>query len=193
MGTVHLWRNTATHRMLQHTTKQKKLQHTEYCNTTQKHLQNTATSSWGRCISGTTLLHTEYCNTLQKHSQKCCNTLIKHCNTLNTATHYRNTLKNAATHWQNIATHWILQHTTETLSKILQHTDKTLLHTEYCNTLQKHSQKCCHTLNAGWRRLIDCLIISCHFPQKSPVISGSFAKKMTRNLKHPVGLRHPVL
>ena len=30
-----------------------------------------------------------------------------------------------------------------------------------------------------------------HFPQKSPMISGSFAK-VTCSLRHPMGLRHPV-
>ena len=48
----------------------------------------------------------------------------------------------------------------------------------------------------GWRRLIGCLIFECHFPQKSPMISGSFAEnhwwKIIYEIRHPMGLRHPV-
>ena len=43
----------------------------------------------------------------------------------------------------------------------------------------------------GWTRIIGCLIFIGHFPQTNPIISGSFAKK-TCNLRHPMGLLHPV-
>jgi len=43
----------------------------------------------------------------------------------------------------------------------------------------------------GWTRIIGCLIFIGHFPQTNPIISGSFAKK-TCNLRHLMGLLHPV-
>jgi len=42
-----------------------------------------------------------------------------------------------------------------------------------------------------WRKVIGFLILKCHFPQKNPIISSSFAK-ITFNLRHPTGLCHPV-
>jgi len=43
----------------------------------------------------------------------------------------------------------------------------------------------------GWRRVIRCPILIGHFPQKSLIFSGSFAKR-TCNLRHPMGLGHSV-
>ena len=43
----------------------------------------------------------------------------------------------------------------------------------------------------GWRRPIEYLMLLGHFPQKSPIIRGSFAQK-DLHLRHPMHVRNPV-
>jgi len=47
-------------------------------------------------------------------------------------------------------------------------------------------------IHTGWRKTIGCLIVICHFPQKSPIISGSFAK-IDLQLKASYGSLPPLM
>ena len=60
------------------------------------------------------------------------------------------------------------------------------------NPAPRHDQYVLHRCGAhtGWRRLIGCLIVISHFPQKSPTCSGSFAKN-DKQLKASCGSLPP--
>ena len=58
-----------------------------------------------------------------------------------------------------------------------------------CLRVCVHARVCACVIT-GWRRRIGCLLCIGHFPQKSPTIIGSFPNN---DLRHPMGLRHPVL
>jgi len=45
--------------------------------------------------------------------------------------------------------------------------------------------------NTGWRRIIECLVFIGYFLPKIPIINGFFAEN-DLNVRHPMGLRHPV-
>jgi len=111
---------------------------------------------------GNMLQHTAtHCSTLQ-HTAAHCTTLhhtATHCNTLQQ-------LQHTAAHCNT------LQHTA-TRCNTLQHT------ATHCNALTPVNRKS-QLATMGWRRCTGCLTFIGHFPQKNPIINGTFAERDLR-------------
>ena len=127
---------------------------------------------------------THYCNTLLQHTTAThyCNTLLQHA----TATHYCNTLLQHTTAARHCNT--LLQHTTATQHRTALTQTRIvtcLLPTWFCQITFMFATHICVTESIKQReckvdnrmaKIQGCLVFIDYFPQKSPIISVSFAK-----------------